>query len=70
MPKIVAPWTDEQVDALNDYQAESMFHPYTCSEAHTGDRRNLVATTRGWICRYCNYTQDWAHSQVVEAWQR
>lgn len=30
MEKITAPFTDEQVIALNKYQAESNFHPFTC----------------------------------------
>jgi hypothetical protein len=61
---IRAPWTAEQVDALNRRQADGALHPYTCEHWHgdPAERRNLVATTRGWICRYCDYTQTWAHA--------
>lgn len=62
-PRLRAPFTPEQVDMLNRYQADDTVHGYTCEHWH-GDpasRRLLVATTRGWICRYCDYTQNWAH---------
>jgi hypothetical protein len=55
----------EQVDALNAFQANGRFHPFTCPHAHEADRE-LVATPAGWICRRCGYTQDWAHHQMIE----
>ena len=30
MEKINAPFTDEQVKNLNDYQTKGRFHPFTC----------------------------------------
>lgn len=62
-PPIRAPWTAEQIDALNAHQAQSQFHPYTCPNWHgdPAERRNLVATKDGWICRHCDYKQNWAH---------
>lgn len=56
-----APWTDQQVDALNAYQRLGRFHPYTCGNDHLGSNRNLVATVGGWICPHCDYRQNWAH---------
>jgi hypothetical protein len=59
-----APWTFEQVEALNAYQGNEMFHPYT----HTciGDvNRILHATPNGWRCAFCPYEQDWAHRMSV-----
>jgi hypothetical protein len=32
---IHAPWTEEQVKALNEYQADGHFHPYTCGKRDT-----------------------------------
>lgn len=74
MGRITAPWTKDQVDALNHYQRLGDFHPFTCGgdrgdEAHrsfaqeSGDRDwgLLVATPGGWICPVCDYRQDWAH---------
>ena len=67
---IKAPWTQEQVDALNAYQRDGWMHPYTCCGPDgcrdrlgvDGDDRELVATKDGWVCRTCDYTQDWAHA--------
>lgn len=64
---LVAPFTPEQVVALNDYQRARRFHPFTCGNNrgthpfYDGDKGVLVATVRGWICMFCDYTQDWAH---------
>ena len=60
MSIIRAPWSDRQVAALNRWQEAGFVHPFTCHDVHDGDR-NLVATPDGWVCRHCNYKQDWAH---------
>lgn len=44
-------------------------HPYTCPNRSdhpvlAGDRGVLVPTVRGWICPFCDYTQDWAFPGV------
>ncbi len=63
---IYAPWTPEQVAALNRYQQLRDFHPFTCGsgrrqdEFHLDDQGVLLATESGWVCPYCDYTQDWA----------
>jgi len=63
--KIYPPWNDETVDALNLYQKEGEFHPFTCGQgakgAHVGGI-SLVATAAGWHCPVgtCYYTQNWA----------
>ena len=64
-PKIRAPFTDEQVAALNRYQTETTFHEFTCGNEHTGER-TLVAATDGWICPSCAYTQKWAHQFMLQ----
>lgn len=74
MEKITPPWTAEEVNALNAFQTQGRFHPFTCGgdrgdDAHTDyaeahgdrDRGLLVATEQGWKCPVCSYTQDWAH---------
>jgi hypothetical protein len=58
---IYAPWTEEQVKALNRWQEAGYVHPFTCWE---GD--DLVATTGGWVCPKCSYQQNWAHSFMLE----
>lgn len=55
--QIKAPWTEEQVQRLNEWQQDSRFHPFTCGKCG----KVLTATPNGWICGSCDYTQDWAH---------
>lgn len=70
-----APWTEEQVAALNQFQNARWMHPFTCGkrEGHPldpeGDYGVLVATKDGWICRHCDYTQDWAHDFMLKNWE-
>jgi len=54
--RVTAPWTEEQVAALNEYQHSGCFHPYTCP---FNSGACLVATREGWVCEHCGYTQDW-----------
>lgn len=61
-----APWTPVQVARLNEFQHDDEFHAFTCRnrDPETPDRGEgdfgiLVATTQGWVCRDCDYTQDW-----------
>lgn len=69
-----APWTDEQVAALNRWQTSGEFHPFTCGSGNRGDDAHvahakqfggdfgqLVATRDGWVCPVCDYRQTWAH---------
>ncbi len=62
---IKAPWTPEQVEALNAYQRDPTRHPLTCGgdrtdAAHLDGEGVLVATPDGWRCPFCSYRQDWA----------
>lgn len=54
---LYAPWDQATVDALNRWQTDGQFHPFTCTSGH-----DLVATPAGWVCPIgaCGYTQDWA----------
>lgn len=56
---IFPPWTDEQVAALNAFQHDGRFHPFTCG--NNSNHPVLVATPTGWICSACDYRQKWAH---------
>jgi len=71
---VKAPWTEEQVNKLNEFQSSRRMHPFTCGSGnrtdeahktyqaqHGGDFGQLVATTDGWRCPVCDYRQDWAH---------
>ena len=58
------PWTEKQVDGLNQWQAASWTESYTCEERsrHPLDPGILVARTDGWHCPVegCTYVQKWA----------
>jgi hypothetical protein len=58
------PWSAEQIAALNAFQHDGRFHPFTCGN----DSRHpvLVATPAGWICEACDYRQAWAHDFMSE----
>ncbi len=66
-----APFTDEQVVALNRYQEETFMHPFTCC-SHDGCERHeredsgmLIATNEGWVCPCGKWKQDWAHEFML-----
>lgn len=56
---IWAPWTDEEVVALNANQVSGAIHPYTCLRSHPDGTRVLKATADGWMCEHCDYIQKW-----------
>ena len=63
---VQAPFTEDQVCSLNEYQKAGKFHPFTCECG----KSDLVATQEGWICPcVCGYTQSWAHAWMANwAW--
>lgn len=74
MTALHAPWTTEQVAALNAYQFTGAFHPFTCTDPddlHPDDHVLLVAHQDGWHCPAadCSYAQDWVHPDMVTAGQ-
>lgn len=58
MAQITAPFTEEQIQSMNEYQKSDRVHPFTCSE-HSDIP--LIATPAGWICKHCDYKQYWSH---------
>lgn len=64
LARVDAPWTDEQVRDLNEFQACGYVHPFTCDGDHPD--RTLVATPEGWKCRHCDYRQPWAWSFMTQ----
>ncbi|MDO9068508.1 MAG: hypothetical protein Q7W05_08630, partial [Deltaproteobacteria bacterium] len=77
MSKIYAPFTPEQVQILNEVQANSRgempkFHPFTCPSRGNADHAPansdtdlLVATEKGWVCPFCDYEQNWAYAVMA-----
>jgi hypothetical protein len=69
MEKVVVPFTDDQIESLNAFQAFGTFHPFTCGESQC--REILRATAGGWHCPKCTYRQNWAHSFMANwSWRR
>jgi hypothetical protein len=68
--RIFAPFTDEQVNALNAWQENDHVHPFTCARrgqpGHLTWKGLLVPTTAGWICPDCGYVQNWAHAFMAK----
>jgi hypothetical protein len=65
MTVIFAPWTDEEVRKLNLWQSLGYVHEFTCKNNHHDKSRTLTATTDGWTCPYCEYTQNWARDSML-----
>jgi hypothetical protein len=76
--KILAPWSNDQVDKLNEFQTCGRMHPFTCGSGHRSDMRHsaiadalnsdlgqLIATRQGWVCPACSYAQHWAHDFML-----
>jgi hypothetical protein len=62
--QIHAPWTQTQVDALNDWQQLGFVHEFTCA---CGGHTVLVATLEGWTCpKGCGYRQEWAWAFMAD----
>lgn len=61
-----APWSNQIVRMLNEYQKIDKFHSYTCAD-DSQNHPSLKATTEGWICpdKNCDYTQDWCHAITI-----
>lgn len=60
--QINAPWSDEQVKGLNQYQQQGRGHPFTGERHSDGSECILVATNQGWVtcCGDGRVIQTWA----------
>ncbi|MER5875504.1 hypothetical protein ABT119_06185 [Streptomyces sp. NPDC001910] len=69
MDLIRAPWTSEQVAALNRFQTEGGMHPFTCAYEHPAHPKPVLRAAKiGWRCNVigCDYEQDWAHAFMAD----
>lgn len=73
MNKITAPFTDDQVEALNKYQTGTSFHPFTCcsyddcKRGSQDDQGILIASNEGWVCPCGKWKQNWAWAFMLFA---
>lgn len=67
LPLARAPWTDEQVASLVEFQRSGWFHEFTCGVCGS----TLQPRADGWHCWRDAYRQDWAHEFMTNwDWQR
>lgn len=59
---IKAPFTQDQVNNINEFQEAGVVHPFTCGN----DGAILLAHCAGLECQYCDYTQDWVHEGMAD----
>lgn len=66
--RIDAPFTEEQIAKLLEWQESPFVHSYTCRfrgdsphTEHFGDYGGLRPTTEGLLCDDCGHLQTWAH---------
>ncbi len=62
MSTVQAPWSEEQVAGLLDWQRCPWVHPFTCGNdcRVDGDASVLVPSKDGWDCEVCHdWKQDW-----------
>jgi hypothetical protein len=65
MSKITAPFTAQQIDALNTWQRWGATRPFTCPK----HQATFQALAEGWRCPIggCTHSQDWAYEFMVLA---
>ena len=65
--RLHAPWTEQQVAALNAFQRSGVMRPFTCEMPHRL-HQTLIAEPDGWHCpdEQCDYRQTWAHAFMAE----
>lgn len=67
-PRVHAPFTADQVEALRQHQADESRHPLTCpnNEGHCSDAdRVLIPTAEGLVCGCGAYRQTWIYEKMT-----
>jgi hypothetical protein len=70
---VAAPWGPDEVASLAGYQHSGSAHPFTCGDDACRGRTHgvpLMATSVGWECPGCGYTQNWAWVFMTNYWWR
>lgn len=62
-----APWSEDEVKSLNDFQKAGCFHPFTGTRGPNGEETVLIATPAGWV-EYEGgpVVQTWAHQFMAD----
>lgn len=64
------PWSDDQVNSLNEYQKCGYCHPFTYGD--DPNQVDLIATRDGWVAvENGPIVQDWAHPFMSDwSWKK
>lgn len=66
-PQVRAPWTEDQMESLKDFQDSPYWHAFTCGKCGAF----LKVVTGGFVCPWDDYDQDWAHEFMTDwSWKR
>ena len=70
---IHAPFNEEQVKNINEYQTDGMMHPFTCPCDHDDGAETehiaehlLIADKKRLYCGDCDYEQFWVHDFMAD----
>lgn len=67
---VIAPWSQEQAQSANEFQASGVFQPFRCPntdvDPHPVSAGLLVGSREGWTCSDCGYRQNWAHQFMLD----
>jgi hypothetical protein len=64
--KAQAPFTEDQVKSISEFQESPYWHPFTCGN-DSCDHVTLGIARDGFFCPNChNWKQDWAHSFMAD----
>ncbi len=63
MDRVMAPFTEDQVASVKEYQASGSFHPFTCPACH-GSPVLAIEESRLY-CTTCKYEQTWVWDMMA-----
>lgn len=64
MNRYEAPWTQDEVHSIDEYQQDEDLHPLTCPDC--AGNQALSAYLDGLKCKSCNYTQNWVYPWMAD----
>jgi hypothetical protein len=59
--RVEAPFSQEQVDHINEFQRTGFMHPFTCPHCSGCSDRDLIASENELRYPNCDYRQTWVH---------
>lgn len=63
--RLNAPWTQQQVDAINEFQKLGFVHEFTCGE-HSDVPLHACSSEMYCSVPHCGYSQTWVHDFMAD----